>query len=116
MQALPETPVSAAGVNIRFQFDALPDSVLGVVASPLDDSLADDEHVVSGRFLRRSVRWQDGTLNIEIEEKDNASGVIAFNFHCASVNPQTLREWLAKTAEMVPAANALMTMMTETAE
>jgi hypothetical protein len=57
------------------------------------------------------VTWQEGTLNIEIEEKDNASGAIGFNFHCASTDPQVLQTWLGKVGEMVPTTSALMATM-----
>ncbi|HKU14398.1 MAG TPA: hypothetical protein VJQ52_08375 [Steroidobacteraceae bacterium] len=116
LQSLPETPVSAAGVNIKFGFDALPDTVLDLVASPLDDALADGHYTIEGRHVRRTVQWQDGLLNIEIDERNNASGVISFNFHRASTDPQALRAWLGRVSEMIPVADTLMATMTEAGE
>lgn len=116
LQSLPETPVSAAGVNVKYRFDALPDSLLQLVASPLDDTLADAEHTIVGRHMRRTVKWQNGVLNIDIEEQDNVSGIVGFNFHCDSDDTQILRDWLGKVADMIPATDVLMTTMTAAVE
>lgn len=112
LQSLPETPLTAVGVNIRYAFDAMPTELLRLTVCPLDDCLANLNHRVPKKTLRRSIAWQPGELNLDILEAENASGILAFNFHLPSTTPSELLGWLTRTEEMVAAAQTLLTATT----
>jgi hypothetical protein len=111
--SLRETPFSAAGVNLRYQFEALPDPLLGALQSQMDDQLADADLRVASRSLIRSVEWRDGLLNIQCDEKEDASGWVVFNFHLQSTTADKLVAWLASTNAMAELADKLLSQMTE---
>ena len=108
VQSLPETPLTACGVNLKYTFDALSDQMTEMFESSLDDSLADDNRQITGRFMRRVVTWNEGVINIEIEERADASGSLTFNFHRDSTMPVEHSNWLGRTDEMVAAAEHLL--------
>lgn len=108
ISSLPETPVSAAGVNLRYQFDTVPDRFLEFLASPIDDRLADSGHLITMRAMKRTIRWKDGLVNIDIQNAEDASALLAFNFHRSSSNGTELRQWLNSAKEMVQEVSALL--------
>ena len=92
---LPETPLSAAGFNIRFQSERAPVEMLRLIEVKLDDALAADSFIVRERTLQRSIEWKQGSLNVEIRIDTEASAFVGLNFHCSSQRYPTLLEWLA---------------------
>jgi hypothetical protein len=108
IESLPETPFSAAGVNLRYQFDAMPDELLNALGSSLDDRLAEANFRTVERSLKRAVRWEQGVLNIQVQETENASGLLVLNFHRQSAEGGELREWLGQLQMMMQEANRLL--------
>jgi hypothetical protein len=107
--SLPETPVTAAGINIRFRFSALPDDAIEAGnSSGFDHRLADSAAKVFMRTTKRSLRWNQADLNIEIIEKDDVSGVVSFNFHRSSSVAAELTEWIGQVAAMHEEAITLL--------
>ena len=101
IEVLPETPMSASGVNFRYRFDAIPDELLKAVGSSLDDRLAEADLRIVGRLLKRSVTWKQGVLNVEVHEAEDASGLLLLNFHRPSMDGKALVEWLGQWEAMV---------------
>ena len=101
MTSLPETPVAAAGVNFRFRFDALPDSLIRALYSSLDDRLADAEQRTTGSALTRTLRWRlDGVVNLELQQNEDAPGTLLFNYHRGSTSNADLIAWLGEVPAM----------------
>lgn len=104
LEALPMTPVSAAGVNVRYKLPELPTMVDEALRSTVDDSLAASGHRIVARALQRSVPWKSGRLNINAQMVEDASGLVEFNFHLDSTKASELSLWLAQSAEMAACA------------
>jgi hypothetical protein len=107
LASLPDTPVSAAGVNLRFAYDPAPSLVAEALASPLDRRFSDADFQVKGRVAKRTVTWRDGVLNFDLIEQDSKA-VVQFNFHRDSAVPADLRAWLEKTEEMFHSAARIL--------
>ena len=108
IDSLPETPFSAAGLNIRYRFDTAPDPLLSFLGSGVDDPLADADFRVLHRALKRAVAWREGLLNIELESDQDGTGAVALNFHKDSMNGAELRRWLEQVGEMIDLAGHLL--------
>lgn len=98
---LSRTPMRAAGVNIRFRFDTVPESITTLLQSELDERLADKRLTTSSRGLQRAVRWEGGLLNLELSLEEDQSATVVFNFHRQSSQPAELNAWLGSTDAMV---------------
>lgn len=101
LKDLPETPLSAVGLNLRFQFDNIPNALIDACESVIDDKLSDKNLKIMDKVLKRQVEWKEGELNIEIHEKQNSSAHVLFNFNKNSNNPVELSEWLEKYEGML---------------
>lgn len=108
--SLPETPLTAAGVNIQYVFDQIPDSLLEIIGSGIDDKLTDADPDL--RFLakevRRTVRWNGGTLNIQLRENEDASALAKINFHMESSDSKQIAAWLNQSADMLKTTKKLL--------
>lgn len=111
LRQLPQTPISACGVNIRYQYDELPATLIDVARSVVDDRLADAGHRIVERFVRRTLPYNDGVVNVEVIEKADVSGLVAFNFHRDSVVPDEHIAWLQQVHEMCEQANAHLRLL-----
>jgi hypothetical protein len=107
MTSLPETPLTALGVNIRFRFEQLPNKVLKLCASDLEDFLSDREMTIVGKRTQRTVQWREGQLNMIVVERPNASGELLMNFHRASRSRAELMPWLTYVEDMVTLAERI---------
>lgn len=94
MVKLPETPLTAAGFNIRLKLDDPPEQLLNATTAGTDALLSDAGFTIKTRTIRRSIEQGHGLLNLEIREDDGAETKIEFNFHRQSSAIGELREWL----------------------
>ena len=101
LRSLPETPVSAAGVNFRFTFPEAPSALVAVFDSPLNDLCADADLSVRARKCRWTIDWNGGELNFEIEHSRDGSGSILMNFHLTSSVCADLTKWIGQNASML---------------
>ncbi len=95
--ALPRTPLVAAGFNVRYRWDELPDELPAAVKCDVDRCLVDAGKTTVTRQVQRIVEFGDGQLNIEIRtpaKEGNAAAEILFNFHRASKDHGDLESWL----------------------
>jgi hypothetical protein len=111
LESLPETPITAAGVNIKYQFDALPDNLITMLDSTLNNVLADDHKAIVEKAMRRSVNWQEGKLNLDIAEDANAAGLVSFNFDRQADAWQDLSTWVMKSAAFVTESERMLALM-----
>ena len=105
--SLPETPVTAAGVNIRYRLTEIPDAVLDLVRAPLDEALSDAGHQVTGLMIKRAVSVQPGVVNVQVTQTSAGGGTLEFNFHRDSTQPDELRQWLGRAQEFVTLSDQL---------
>jgi hypothetical protein len=110
LQGLPETPVSAVGVNVRYRFAELPDAVLDLVGAPVDGALADADFHVQGATTSRTVVVPPGAVNIKITHSQGA-GSLEFNFHRESAVAPELSEWLGRVQEFITLSDRLAAVL-----
>ena len=104
---LPETPVTAAGVNIRYRFEELPDDALAQVAAPLDDALALAGREIVNSSTRRTIEFDAGIVNLTVSYTPAGTGTVEFNFHRDSGEAKELSGWIGRTADFVNGAKTL---------
>jgi hypothetical protein len=109
IESLPSTPVSAAGINVRFSFDQIPDSIQTAIESPADNLLADADFSRVSKLVKHTLKWRKGVLNLDIQENADSSAVVLFNFHLPSAEGNDLKEWLSLSDAMVTDARKLLT-------
>lgn len=105
---LPETPLTAAGVNLRYRFESIPDRLLAALNSSLDERLSDTDHRIAARSMMRQLPWRKGVLNLQIDCDEDASGLLQFNFHRGSANKDHLLKWLGRSDDMLATAGKLI--------
>jgi len=94
MDKLPETPLTAAGFNIRLKIDDPPEQLLKATTADADKLLSDASFRIKTMSIRRSIEHGHGLLNLEIRQGNSADTKIEFNFHRQSSALSELREWL----------------------
>jgi hypothetical protein len=106
VRLLPETPMTAAGVNVRYRLDPVPDDLIHVVESDVDTRLADLGFAIQHRGLLRRLAWNQGVINCEWHTDESGSRV-GYNFHLSSSEPQQLAAWVEQSEAMVAEAARL---------
>jgi len=80
--ALPETPIMAFGLNMRYVTNEPSADLLRHMDGKIDADLAELNLEVLSRTLTRKISFDVGIANIKIGLKSDDSGIIDFNFHC----------------------------------
>jgi hypothetical protein len=110
---LPETPVSAAGLNLRFWFEKIPDSLIKAGLSVIDDKLSDEGFRTLEKGLKRTIEWGDGVINLEIQEREDSSALVIFNYHRNSKAAEQLITWLETFRDMLDKCDKLRALITD---
>ena len=93
LEALPETPVTAAGYNISFHSEESAPPLAALLAAPVDDVVAELGKSVEGRSITRSLAYEGGTLNITFAG-DKTGFKLQCNFNKDSKDIKDLISWL----------------------
>lgn len=96
IQALPETPFSAAGYNVRFTMDEPTPRIAEALTAPIDSLLSDADRKIIAQGLRRTVEFGEGVLNLEVSN-DSAEDFglkVGFNFDLKSSSIDEIQHWL----------------------
>ena len=101
IEALPVTPLSAAGYNIRYEVEEPSERFLKLLKSSLDDSISDNGLVIERGEIRRSLSWEGGNINIHITKEN--SYIILLNFEKRSIENTILKNWLSTPIEKIKA-------------
>lgn len=103
IDALPLTPLSAAGYNFRYEVtDPDPDEpFFGVLSSSMDDKISDQGLDIIGREIHRSMQWNGGNLNLKIANEKPDSYDILLNFDKQTADIGDMKAWLTKPIEDV---------------
>ena len=96
LEWLPETPVFATGINMRFRVCDMPCELSNSIKVEVDDSLSVGDFQIKRRTLRRSLDASPGTLNLEIDCDSDEGTEILLNYERKSENKEDLKEWLKK--------------------
>jgi hypothetical protein len=93
-RALPETPLTAAGFNIRLKLADPPQRLLQDTAAAIDASLSDAGQMIKSRSTKRSLEYGKGLLNLDICHEGDGETKIELNFHRKSGDAAELCDWL----------------------
>lgn len=101
LKELPETPVAAAGFNVKFRSSEQETGLLDIVNSESDKVLSSrNGWKILNRTMSRSFEYQEGRLNLAVAMSDSGSEV-SFNFHRDSENHEELSRWLGTAIDKV---------------
>ena len=106
LEVLPETPVQAAGFNIRYRIEDPDSHVLEAFGMEIDKRLADSGYTPEARAIGRTLSFRDGRLNMKFAVDIVGAVEFGFNFHRESKSPDELRKWLALPLEEIEDAVA----------
>ena len=95
LQNLPETPLAAVGINVKFRVGQEVEALQAVTRkAEFDNRLSDHDFVISGRSLTRTLNWKNGRLSLTISEEQDSPFEILFNFELRSSNGVRHIDWL----------------------
>lgn len=95
MENLPETPVTAAGMNVKYSCKDSLEALQSITRhSWWDDRLSDFKYEILGRTLSRALKWREGQINFSVSEESDTTFQIQFNFHRGSTSVTDLVRWL----------------------
>ena len=92
IEALPTTPLSAAGFNIRYELEEPAEKFLELLKPSLDDSISDNGLIIEKSETRRSLGWNEGDINIHIIKENDYK--VLLNFERQSTDKTILKNWL----------------------
>ncbi len=94
IEALPKTPLSAAGFNIRFELTDPGDDFLALLELPLDNLISDQHYEIINKEIRRSFSWKEGSINLHLIRPEANIYKILLNFDKKSADGAILTDWL----------------------
>ena len=94
-RGLPETPVSAAGFNVRYRIsDPHDQPLLRLLQSEADARISDEGFEIRGRSFSRTLAHQDGRVRVDCVREDNGPTVVSLNLERLSSSVEELVQWL----------------------
>lgn len=95
LDALPETPVFAAGYNLNFKTADHAEALAPITGHPWDDRLSDEDFEIETRATARSLVWRGGRIRTTVSQEADMSFTITLNFDRRSNSVPELIEWLS---------------------
>lgn len=111
LSQLPETPLSAVGINFRYRIDELPNDLLTLIDPPIDELFSDRNYIISRRSIQRGLELQPGVINLELGHEQTTEGTILLNFNLDSQDRGSIEQWLSKVQEFFDKSQELLTIM-----
>ena len=105
MAKLPETPVSAAGFNLKYKSNRHMGALARLIDSTLDANLSDHGIDITTRALSRNTKWNQGEVRIGINQETDLTYAILLNFHMEGDKPEKLIEWLSVSTNEIEQQN-----------
>lgn len=96
---LPETPVIAAGINLKYKSSQPVRALARLLQSSLDQSFSEQTIEVLSRTILRSVRWKQGEIRIAVSQEPGQAYSILLNVHMEGDTTGKLKEWLSVSLE-----------------
>ena len=98
LESLPETPIAACGVNVKYVYkeaDHYLTRVQDITTCELDEAISSLNRKISKRSVSRSISALDGQLNLSVNEDDEEGHVnCQFNFEFISREIEEQKKWL----------------------
>ncbi len=101
IEKLPETPFSAAGINVRYQSTEIVGDLAKVTRHDTDSKLTDKDHEILARLHQRTIRWEEGKINISVDQQPDNNYTIQFNFDLTMEEWDKLQAWLKTPIEKI---------------
>lgn len=101
---LPKTPLSAAGINCKYQFSSPTGNLAEITSVASDNRLVDAGFDISHRSCFRALDWKTGFINLTVEQSADDSYSVALNFHLDDQSKhatERLIEWLNTPANEI---------------
>lgn len=76
IDGLPETPLDAVGINVRYRSQEPNDALIAILANQWDNDISDQDFQIRGRNISRSLDWNDGKINVSVSQTDAESKVV----------------------------------------
>ncbi|MHB1034347.1 MAG: hypothetical protein ACYC35_04270 [Pirellulales bacterium] len=93
---LPETPVLAAGMNVKYSCKEPLESLQNITRHlSWDDQLSDNNYEILARALSRELKWKEGQINFSLTEESDSTFQLQFNFHRGGTSVDDLAAWLS---------------------
>ena len=97
LESLPETPVSAAGINVRYEVPAGEDRLTALLSAPVDNTFSDAGYEINGRHLGRVLSVPGiGRANIVLNAPPDGNWEVLLNYELKSKTNITLKNWLSE--------------------
>lgn len=116
LRALPETPVAAAGVNVRYTLTPLSNELIDLLRTPIDDVFSDAGFQIETSTTGRALALPPGVINVEFTKGSDGDGAVSINFHYESTSTQDLSGWLSRVAEFRDTTQRLLEIVAVTVE
>jgi hypothetical protein len=93
---LPRTPVSAAGINLKYRSTDRVETLEQLTAhSSWDDRLSDADYRIESRAITRSLHWRGGKIQVFITQESEGRYELLLNFETQSNDTDQLQEWVS---------------------
>lgn len=101
IEALPITPLIAAGFNVRYRSEEIPRELATATQCGLDGLLSNARFNIENCRLHRSLSCDGGLINLDVLTHAGKGAVCEFNFHKGSSDAEALKSWLGLSMETV---------------
>jgi hypothetical protein len=100
LQSLPETPLSAVGINVKWSAPLATETLQDVTKKTgFDNLLSESNFVISGRSIARTLDWRGGRITVAISEEYGEPFEILLNFELRSSDSQQQIDWLSANVQ-----------------
>ncbi len=93
LESLPETPLIAAGFNIKYKIDHVDSPLAKKILSPFN-ALSDLDLEIESSTLEKQLSFDSGSLNIKGQITEPTEMLLFLNFHLESTDRHELSKWL----------------------
>lgn len=101
LEALPRTPVRAAGINVRFKVSEMAEDLIAITKTDLEEQISDGGHVIIGRLFQYSITFGEGSVNLSLDTDESGTTQIGFNFDRKSFDAGQIVEWLRTPIDQI---------------
>lgn len=99
--SLPETPYTAAGINLAFSVPGNIKPLAGLWNASIDERLRHSGYSLKSHGLHRSLEWRSGEINLAITQAEGKDFELRFNFHRCVGSNVLIAEWLSTPATVI---------------
>lgn len=101
LESLPETPITAIGINMRYTSAIAIPEFFDALDSSWDTSLSETGYTINESDIKRSLSWNNGFINLFLSYDKSNHHSILFNFEIRSNNHEDLKNWLSAPIDIL---------------